>query len=223
MRIYSQGIFDIITAEELRIPRYKKRIDPLTYEDIDDRVILVNNIREFKEGLYKLGKVYDRNLVLGLVENDINSLNAFQKLLDYENFPSDAVRENFLVNKYLRERMYLDNTGEVIKAPDSVGVFEPKLKRNILTKMDFKDFLLYGLSGYFADFNNDRTDDKYRTEYNEYYKEKLDSITISLDTTPLETVAEKRIYTINDLDGDGIEEFINNIILKDEDNNWGVY
>jgi hypothetical protein len=197
MRIYADGLFEMLTSERLDPSNYKKRLEKISYKDIDDSLILGNIIEYASMNNYKTGKIYDSNLVYSNVTNEIESLNSFQKLLDFEDFPSDILREEYLIKKNLRNLIYEDNESTITARDETLIPFVDNNRKRI-SKLYFKNILIDSLVNYFSDFGINQTNEKYRDQYEKYYKDKMDNIILdNIVTDYQKDISQKKVFSIN--------------------------
>jgi hypothetical protein len=224
MRIYADGLFNMLISERLDYFNLEKRFEKLTYTQIDNALILSNDILSSinLESKYNIGKEYDPRLVYGEVEDEIQSLNPYQKISEFETFPSDIIREDYLLKKNLRDSIYEDNTTS-IKATDETSIIRINIERNFLSKIYFKNGIVNSLTEYFHDFGLNQPNEKYREEYTLYYKEKMDSIIEPDNVYSFQKpITEKKVYNSNDCFTPREDEMIKLMIKSDSNNKWGV-
>jgi hypothetical protein len=219
MRIYSDGLFEMLTSERLDPSNYKKRLEKISYKDIDDSLILADKEMYTSEEVYKTNKVYNSSLVYSNVVNEMEELNSFQKLLDFENFPSDISREDYLIKKNLRDLIYEDNESTITARDETLIPFVDN-KRKRISKLYFKNILIDSLVNYFSDFGVNQTNEKYRDQYEKYYKDKMDNIAtdISVDQTQ-KKISKKNVFIVDDYDNTR-EDLLIKLVVSD--NNWEV-
>jgi hypothetical protein len=219
MRIYSDGLFEMLTSERLDPSNYKKRLEKISYKDIDDSLILADKEIYTSEEIYKTNKVYNSSLVYSNVVNEMEELNSFQKLLDFENFPSDMSREDYLIKKNLRDLIYEDNESTITARDETLIPFVDN-KRKRISKLYFKNILIDSLVNYFSDFGVNQTNEKYRDQYEKYYKDKMDNIAtdINVDQTQ-KKISKKNVFIVDDYDNTR-EDLLIKLVVSD--NNWEV-
>jgi hypothetical protein len=224
MRIYADGIFNMLTAERLDYFNLEKRFQKIDYTQIENSVVLGNNILSSVnlESVYNTGKEYDPRLVFGEVEDEIQLLNSYQKISEFEVFPSDVVREDYLLKKALRNSVYEDNVLS-LKAIDDIAVINPDNSRKIISKLYFKDGIVNSLTEYFHEFDINQSNEKYRDQYIKYYKEKMDLIEESDGIYGVQRpITVKKVYTSDDCFTEREADLIKLIVKLDSDNKWGV-
>jgi len=210
MRIFSEGYLKGLEKDNSLFELPEATKDLITYDLLSPRII-VGDIQVESSTINT--KIYTQSMPY-ILEN-LATENIFTKLLDYERFPSDLSRKVHLADQSKRLKAYNDFT-KITAALDIPEVLVRTYKRNVPTKLDFKNFLIYNLFQNFYKYNAYDTDgNSFTKNYEVFYKEKLNDTTKSYMPTLDTTIAEKTIYRKEDMTIDNLLEKI----LIDE---WSV-
>jgi hypothetical protein len=216
MRIFTDGLLHLLSNDPEKLYPIPKRTEQLDYTDIDTKIVLSKR-EDIADSELIIGRDYDPNIGVGYASSEINGLNAFQKILDYNNFATDEERKRYLLRKYIRNYSYEDNDA-VITIPDDIITYNRNPVKNRISKIEFKPRLIELLSGYYADFNNVPENNRYSSDYFTNLKPKIDRITPDTRETPVDEVTLKKIYSAEYL-GENLEyerELIRDILSKEE-------
>jgi hypothetical protein len=216
MRVFIDGLQNLLKNDPERLYPITRRKELLTYNDIDTSIVLRQNT-DAPELEYIVGRDYDVNIGAGYAQSELSKLNAFQKLIDYENFSSDEARKDYLLKKYVRDYSYNDKD-TTVSAPDDMVGYNLAPPVNKIRRIDFKSNLISLLSGYYADFNSTPEDDKYTADYFKNIKSKIDNTPVNTSVNSNDKVYYKKVYS-GEYRGTNAayeKELIKNILNKDE-------
>jgi hypothetical protein len=174
MRIISESFQKIIGYNKLE--RYIKSQNRLSFNNICDSIFLSKedpkltnvNVKDYSDVNFSLQKLQ--------AFSEINSLNPFQKILEYKKFPYNQKRQESLYEEKKRRIIFSEFDNSKLALEQEI-IANIKPKDQILSKIDFKDNILSLVSSFFFGSNtysNEET--SYITFYYKYINDKIKNV-----------------------------------------------
>lgn len=218
MRIFAEGYQNLVKNdfENLReeyIPI--KRL--ITVDDLNLRVISAEESLKQDIEISEIPDI-DRNYV-----TEKNSLNVYQRLLDYEKYPSNSLRKKDLELESVRRQIH--EAKKLQSVLDEINIKSSEYNQYNPSKSTYKQAILGSLVGNFYSYNNysnennDIINDKFTSNYDFFSSERLESLKDVFINNLSLNVSNKKIYTEDILQDSNLEgdfkELLDNIFIND--------
>jgi hypothetical protein len=218
MRIIAES-FKKIAVIKNRENTFVKRKTSVSFNDLKKGLFIAKLEPILKDRTIRDYLEVDFSTEITTTLNEVNSLNSFQKILDYKNYPYNQKRIEVLSEQKKRETIFNDfQTNE--NAPDDYVKFNNIARAERVGKLEFKQELVSLLSDLFFSVNDYEVNKNfYINSFYRYLKNKLKATSEFYFQTENADLLEKKVFLKENIKAN------NNILLEkifSKSENWKV-
>jgi hypothetical protein len=223
MRVYSEGFQSLLKSDAANfnapLSREGRRIQ---LSSLGGKIVALDS----RTGQQSPNiKTYSADL--SYVSDKMSELNTVQRLRDYNYFPTDTLREEFLAQESVRNQAFtLGYSGS--SALDETMTFTKDYSKNKLSKSEFRDRLaddlvnnFYSFSAYY-DSKSGALNDRYALNFTRFYRDKLSEAVVFFPSVSLDAQGEKSVYSSLYFSEEQENDLIEKILEKSRDTDWRI-